>query len=123
MGHRADIPHIIRKGVLHLGCARALGISLGVLTLSATISTTVGNQEAVGLFALPSSLYRRCEGVSDPKPINIFNENRFFDTGCKSRLQNQLGTLFFKKFRLFLPSDITGSFSDTATCQRIVRAA
>jgi len=38
VGHRADIPHIIRKGVLHQGCACALGISLGVLTLSATIS-------------------------------------------------------------------------------------
>ena len=93
MGHRADIPHIVRKGVLHLGCARALGISLGVLTLSATISTTVGNQEAEGLFALPSSLYRRCEGVSDPKPITIFNENRFLDTGRKSRLQHR-----FEKF-------------------------
>ena len=90
MGHRAYIPHIIRKGVLHLGCARALGISLGVLTLSATISTTVGNQEAEGLFALPSSLYRRYEGVSDPKPINIFNENRFLDKGHKSRLRRRL---------------------------------
>ena len=90
MGHRAYIPHIVRKGVLHLGCARALGISLGVLTLSATISTTVGNQEAVGLFALPSSLYRRCEGVSDPKPINIFNENRFLDMRRISRLQHRM---------------------------------
>ena len=38
VGHRANGPHIVRKGVLHLGCARDLGISLGVLTLSATIS-------------------------------------------------------------------------------------
>lgn len=97
MGHRAYIPHIVRKGVLHLGCARALGISLGVLTLSATISTTVGNQEAVGLFALPSSLYRRCEGVSDPKPINIFNENRFFNKGRKSRLQHRLKNFVCEK--------------------------
>ena len=97
MGHRADIPHIVRKGVLHLGCARALGISLGVLTLSATISTTVGNQEAEGLFALPSSLYRRCEGVSDPKPITIFNENRFLDTGRKSGLRHRLGKFVCEK--------------------------
>ena len=97
MGHRVDSPHIVRKGVLHLGCARALGISLGVLTLSATISTTVGNQEAEGLFALPSSLYRRCEGVSDPKPINIFNENRFLDTGRKSRLQHRLKNFVCEK--------------------------
>ena len=90
MGHRAYSPHIVRKGVLHLGCARALGISLGVLTLSATISTTVGNQEAVGLFALPSALYRRCEGVSDAKLITIFNENRFFDMRRISRLQHRL---------------------------------
>ena len=102
MGHRADIPHIVRKGVLHLGCARALGISLGVLTLSATISTTVGNQEAVGLFALPSALYRRCEGVSDPKLINIFNENWFFDMRRISRLQHRLGTLFSRKVSLVL---------------------
>ena len=97
MGHRAYIPHIIRKGVLHLGCARALGISLGVLTLSATISTTVGNQEAEGLFALPSGLYRRCEGVSDPKPINIFNEKRFFDTARKSGLRHRLGKFVCEK--------------------------
>ena len=30
---------------------------------------------------------------------------------------------FREKLRLFLPLDITGSFSDTATSQRIVRAA
>ena len=97
MGHRADIPHIVRKGVLHLGCARALGISLGVLTLSATISTTVGNQEAVGLFALPSILFRRCEGVSEPKPIHILTENRFFDMGCKSGLRHRLGKFVCEK--------------------------
>jgi len=35
--------------------------------------TSVGNQEAERLFALPSVLFRHFEGVTDPKLIVIFN--------------------------------------------------
>ena len=59
--------------------------------------TTVGNQEAERLFALPSVLFRHFEGVTDPKSIVIFNRIRSCGSGGKSRFGGDAKSLFTKK--------------------------
>ena len=62
--------------------------------------TTVGSQEAERLFALPSVLFRHFEGVTDPKPIVIFNRFWSCVSVGKSPLQRDRENFVFeKKFR------------------------
>ncbi len=59
--------------------------------------TTVGNQEAERLFALPSVLFRHFEGVTDPKPIVIFNRIWSCVSGGKRDYRETENGLFTKK--------------------------
>ena len=57
MGHRAYIPHIVRKGALHLGCASDLAYPHWGPDAFSYDLTTVGSQESGRLFALSSVLF------------------------------------------------------------------
>ena len=62
MGHRAYVPHIVRKGALHLGCALDFAYPHWGPDAFSYDLTTVGSQESGRLFALPSLIYRQLAG-------------------------------------------------------------
>ncbi len=64
MGHRAYVPHIVRKGALHRGCASDFAYPHWGPDAFSYDLTTVGSQESGKLFALPSRLYRQLAGTA-----------------------------------------------------------
>ena len=74
--------------------------------------TTVGNQEAERLFALPSVLFRHFGRVTDPKPKLIFNLIWSYLSARRSRLQRMSGKFVGKKTFRQGQADWTGAGND-----------
>ena len=96
MGHRAYVPHIVRKGALHLGCALDFAYPHWGPDAFSYDLTTVGSQESGRLFALPSVLF-----------------------SYESRRKRLTAVLFSKKFSRLLLGKSEGQFLNCWAVRRL----